>query len=33
MRRGMETTERFLRSLPQSLRLTSLGKSKRGHIT
>src|SRR3954447_21144926 len=28
MRRGMETTERFLRSLPKSL-----GKSKRGDIT
>jgi DNA-binding GntR family transcriptional regulator len=33
MRRGMETTERFLRSLAPSLGQTSLGKSKRGHIT
>lgn len=33
MRRGMETTERFLRSLPEFLGPTSLGKSKRGDIT
>jgi DNA-binding GntR family transcriptional regulator len=33
MRRGMETTERFLRSLSESLGPTSLGKSKRGDIT
>jgi DNA-binding GntR family transcriptional regulator len=33
MRRGIETTERFLRSLSQSLKPTSLGKSKREDIT
>ena len=33
MRRGVETTERFLRSLPEFLGSKFLGKSKRGDIT
>jgi DNA-binding GntR family transcriptional regulator len=32
MRRGAETTERFLRALPESSGPTSLGKTKRGDI-